>query len=171
MFKRRGEGDTRRPRATQAAVGLTTYIITIYGLPPIQALYFSHRGDRETGVTSDEAQGTMGRRCERWSRFLLPAFLCAHQPRPQVLSLPAVTVIWASPFPKTLVICASLVTLTQIAKVISEGDAHHTRVLGRGMPITLWPRPSPFLGKKALGRGWRAMHVNQKCGISPFDIP
>ena len=42
------------------------------------------------------------------------------------------------PIPKDpIVICTSLVTLTQIAKVISEGDAHNTRVLGRGMSITL----------------------------------
>ena len=36
--------------------------------------------------------------------------------------------IWVSPFPKTLVIWVSPVTLTltQIAKVISEGDAHIT---------------------------------------------
>ena len=55
----------------------------------------------------------------------------------------AVTVIWASPrfghpLPKTLVIWGSTVTLTltltQIAKVIREGDAHITRVLGRGRP-------------------------------------
>ena len=40
--------------------------------------------------------------------------------------------IWASPFPKPLVIWASPVTLTltQIAKVTWEGDAHITRVLG-----------------------------------------
>ena len=40
--------------------------------PPPQALRFSHgRGERETRVTGDELQGTMGRE-------LLPAFLCAH---------------------------------------------------------------------------------------------
>ena len=40
--------------------------------------------------------------------------------------------------PKTLVIWASPVTLTltQIAKVIWEGDADITRVLGMGMPKT-----------------------------------
>ena len=38
--------------------------------PPPQALRFSHgRGERETRVTGDEPQGTMGR---------VPAFLCAH---------------------------------------------------------------------------------------------
>ena len=54
-----------------------------------------------------------------------------------------VTVIWASrvlgiPIPKTLVIWVSPValTLTQIAKVISEGDVLITRVLGMGMPKT-----------------------------------
>ena len=59
----------------------------------------------------------------------------------------SVTVIWASrvlgiPIPKTLVIWASPVTLTltQIAKVIWEVDAHITRVLGMGMPKTrAWP--------------------------------
>ena len=40
--------------------------------PPPHALRFSHgRGERETRVTGDELQGTMG-------RVLLPAFLCAH---------------------------------------------------------------------------------------------
>ena len=46
------------------------------------------------------------------------------------------------PIPKTLVIWASPVTLTltQIAKVIWEVDAHITRVLGMGMPKTRgWP--------------------------------
>ena len=36
----------------------------------------SHRGGRETLVTGDEAQGTMGRVKKRDARFLLPAFLC-----------------------------------------------------------------------------------------------
>ena len=43
------------------------------------------------------------------------------------------------PIFKTPVIWASYVTLTltQIAKVIWEGDAHIPRVLGMGMPISL----------------------------------
>ena len=41
------------------------------------------------------------------------------------------------PIPKTLVIWASPVTLTLIAKVIWEGDAHITSVLEMGMPISL----------------------------------
>ena len=42
------------------------------------------------------------------------------------------------PIPKTLMIWASplTLTLTQNAKVILEGDAHITRVLGMGMPKT-----------------------------------
>ena len=36
----------------------------------------SHRGERETRVTGDEAQGTMGRVKKGDARFLLPAFLC-----------------------------------------------------------------------------------------------
>ena len=61
--------------------------------------------------------------------------------------------IWASPFPKPwLVIFASTVTLTvtQIARVIWEGDAHITRVLGMGMPKTsemllfLWHRRNSY---------------------------
>ena len=41
------------------------------------------------------------------------------------------------PIPKTLVIWASPVILTLIAKVIWEGDAHITSVLEMGMPISL----------------------------------
>ena len=41
------------------------------------ALRFSHIGERETRVTGDEAQGTIGRRKKRReARFLLPAFFC-----------------------------------------------------------------------------------------------
>ena len=39
--------------------------------------------------------------------------------------------IWASPV---------TLTLTQIVKVISQGDANITRVLGMGMPISLLHR-------------------------------
>ena len=39
------------------------------------------------------------------------------------------------PIPQTLVIWASSVTLTQIAKVIEKGMPIITRVLGMGMPI------------------------------------
>ena len=46
--------------------------------PPPQALRFSH-GERETRVTGDEPQGTMGRvQTAGEVRCLLPAFLCAH---------------------------------------------------------------------------------------------
>ena len=53
---------------------------------------------------------------------------------PRVLSIPIpkILAIWASPGTLTLTL-----TLTQIAKVIWEGDAHITRVLGMGMPISL----------------------------------
>ena len=73
------------------------------------------------------------------------------------------------PIPKTLVKCASPVTLTQIAKVIWEVDAHITRILGMAMPITLWHRPSHFLSKKTWGRGWCATYVNRKGGIFCFN--
>jgi len=51
--------------------------------PPPQALRSSHgRGERETRVTGDEPQGTMGgvqtAGEARLARCLLPAFLCAH---------------------------------------------------------------------------------------------
>ena len=50
----------------------TTQIEIVSQLPP-QALRFSHRrGERETRVTGDEPQETMG----RVARCLLPAFLC-----------------------------------------------------------------------------------------------
>ena len=46
--------------------------------PPPQALRFSHgRSERETRVTVDEPQRTMGR-VQPDDRCLLPAFLCAH---------------------------------------------------------------------------------------------
>ena len=48
--------------------------------PPPQALRFSHgRGERETRVTGEEPQGTMGRvQTAGEARCLRPAFLCAH---------------------------------------------------------------------------------------------
>ena len=51
--------------------------------PPPQAFRFSHRrGERETRMTGDAPQGTMGRVQTageaRLARCLLPAFLCAH---------------------------------------------------------------------------------------------
>ena len=52
--------------------------------PPPQALRFSHgRGERETRVTGDEPQGTMGRVQTAGEAFakprcVLPAFLCAY---------------------------------------------------------------------------------------------
>ena len=54
-----------------------------YTPAPPQALRFSHRrGERETRVTGDALQGTMGRVQTageaRLARCLLPAFLCAH---------------------------------------------------------------------------------------------
>ena len=49
----------------------------VEGQPTPQALRFSHRrGERETQVTGDEPQGTMGR--VQTARCLLPTFLCAH---------------------------------------------------------------------------------------------
>ena len=63
---RRGKGGSGCTRATQATVDLTLNLnIIIHGLAPPQALLISHRGERETRVISDEAQGTMERRCER----------------------------------------------------------------------------------------------------------
>ena len=51
-------------------------VIIVQRQPPPQALRFSHgRGERETRVTGDEPQGTMGR---VQTAGLLPAFLCAH---------------------------------------------------------------------------------------------
>ena len=49
-----------------------------------------------------------------------------------------VPAVWASPFPKPLVIWTSPVTLTlsQIAKLIKEGDAHISRVLRMEIPKT-----------------------------------
>ena len=47
-----------------------------------------------------------------------------------------VTVIWASPFPKTLVIWASPSHTNLAILVRVTGDAHITRVLGMGMPKT-----------------------------------
>ena len=55
---------------------------------PSKTIPDSQRGERETRVTSDEAQGTMERRCERWSRFLLPVFLCPYQPLPGSFPFP-----------------------------------------------------------------------------------
>ena len=48
--------------------------------PPPQALRFSHgRGERETRVTGEEPQGTMGRvQTAGEARCLRPAFLYAH---------------------------------------------------------------------------------------------
>ena len=48
--------------------------------PPPQVLRFSYgRGERETRVTGDETQGTMGRlQTAGEARCFLPAFLCAH---------------------------------------------------------------------------------------------
>ena len=57
----------------QPIVG-TSQIEIVNQLPP-QALRFSHRrGKRETRVTGDEPQETMG----RVAHCLLPAFLCVH---------------------------------------------------------------------------------------------
>ena len=49
-----------------------------------------------------------------------------------------VPAVWASPFPKPLVIWTSPVTLTlsQIAKLMKEGDAHISRVLRMEIPKT-----------------------------------
>ena len=55
-----------------------------FSQPPPQALHFSRRrGERETRVTGDEPQGTMGKvqtagEAPRLARCLLPAFLCAN---------------------------------------------------------------------------------------------
>ena len=53
---------------------------TVACQPAPQALRFSHRrGERETRVTGDEPQGTMGRvQTAGEARCLLPAFLWAH---------------------------------------------------------------------------------------------
>ena len=65
LVNKRGKGDSERTRATQATVDLTlNLIIIIHGLPPPQALLISHRGERETRVMGEEAQGAM-ERCQR----------------------------------------------------------------------------------------------------------
>ena len=64
------------------AVCSVAVVSSIEGLcqPPPQALHFSHgRGERETRVTGDEPQGTMGRvETTGEARCLLPVFLCTH---------------------------------------------------------------------------------------------
>ena len=51
-------------------------------------------------------------------------------PRFLSIPIPETLLIWTSPVTLTL-------TLTQIAKVIWEGNTHITRVLGMGMPMSL----------------------------------
>ena len=64
-MRRKSSADLCRPKA-KATSGIAL------AQPPPRALRFSYgRGERETRVTGDEPQGTMG-------RVLLPAFLCAH---------------------------------------------------------------------------------------------
>ena len=60
------------------------------------------------------------------------------------------------PIPKTLVIWASPSHITLAIWVRVTGDAHITRVLRMGIPVSLWHRPSPFLSKKVWRRGWCA---------------
>ena len=71
------------------------------------------------------------------------------------------------PIPKTLVIWASPVTLnlTQIAKVIWEGDADITRVLGMGMPKT---RGCPYHCDTGLlpQKGKRDLNGEQSCTVT-----
>ena len=71
------------------------------------------------------------------------------------------------PIPKTLVIWASPVTLTltQIAKVIWEGDVHITRVLGMGMPKT---RGCPYHFDTGLlpQKGKRDLTGEQSCTVT-----
>ena len=45
------------------------------------ALRISHKGERETGVTGDEAQGTMERRKRRGEARFLPSRLHFHRER------------------------------------------------------------------------------------------
>ena len=68
--------------------------------------------------------------CPRSSRF--PTGRCRNDmdtSRVLGIPIPKTPVIWASPVTLILI-------LTQIAKVIWEGDAHITRVFGVGMPKT-----------------------------------
>ena len=58
--------------------------------------------------------------------------------------------VFAIPISKTLVICASRVTLTQIAKAIWEGDAHITRVLEMEIPSHCDTGLLPQKGKRNL---------------------
>ena len=64
-----------------------------------------------------------------------------------------------------LMILASPVTLTQIAKVIWEGDVHITRVLGMGMPKT---RGCPYHCDTGLlpQKGKRDLNGEQSCTVT-----
>ena len=77
------------------------------------------------------------------------------------------TSVLGIPIPKTLVIWASPVTLnlTQIAKVIWEGDADITRVLGMGMPKT---RGCPYRCDTGLlpQKGKRDLNGEQSCTVT-----
>ena len=53
--------------------------VSFQSLPPPQVLRFSHRGERETRVTADEAQGAMGKRKMRGENFIERARLGARQ--------------------------------------------------------------------------------------------
>ena len=90
--------------------------------------YLRYYGHSVSNFPTDEAElgrekpweslglGRRGKRCH--SDMGIPAF-------------------WASPVPNTLMIWASPVTLTLTTKVLWEGNAHITMVLGMGMPISL----------------------------------
>ena len=103
---RRLKGEGKEIPAHESHAGcsrLDNLIITIHGLPPLQALHISHRGERETRVTGDEAQGTMERKCRRREDVFsfLPSFA-----RTNLVSRPFclekgrgdITVIRVSPF-------------------------------------------------------------------------
>ena len=51
------------------------------------ALRISHKGERETGVTGDEAQGTMERRKRRGEARFLPSRLHFHRERDRETSV------------------------------------------------------------------------------------
>ena len=76
----RGEQQSQTSLSRPFSCAVCAWGFRISPQPPPQALRFSHgRGERETRVTGDEPQGTMGRvQTAGEARCLLPAFLCAY---------------------------------------------------------------------------------------------
>ena len=86
--------------------------------------------------------------CPRSSRF--PTGRCRNDmdtSRVLGIPIPKTPVIWASPVTLILII-------TQIAKVIWEGDAHITRVFGVGMPKTRGAFITVTAARTQISRQW-----------------